>query len=130
MSTQPADPVPRKSSGPRRLVNSLGYSIKGLRYAVRREPAFQQQLMLFAAAYPAALWLTEDLVHFFVLMAPLILAIVVELLNTAIECLADQIDREKQVLLGAAKDLGSAAVFICLLSAAVFWTYILVERFA
>ena len=85
--------------------------------------AFQQQAMLFAVAVPAAIWLARSPLDLFVLLMPLVMSMVTELLNTAIECLADEISGERRALLGAAKDCGSAAVMLLLISAGILCSY-------
>lgn len=90
------------------------YSWQGLRAAFRYEAAFRQELLLAALLLPAAWALARSPLELVVLLLPMGLVLVVELLNSAIEALADALSVEPNALLGRAKDLGSAAVWISL----------------
>lgn len=121
MSLPPEQSAFKSRGGARRVLNALRYSLAGLRAAVRHEAAFRQELML---AVPMLL-----LVPFVapgrwqaLLMAGSVLAVlVIELLNSALEAVADAVSLERHPLLGRAKDLGSAAVMLCLLFAGAVW---------
>jgi len=131
MSTPP--PVPDKplhaaqksSGGPARLVGALRYSAAGLRAAFRHEAAFRQELALGLPMVAFALWLHPGRVQTLMLVGSVVLVWVAELLNSAIEALADALSTEKHPLLGRAKDLGSAAVMLCLLFAGFTWAVLL-----
>ena len=124
-STAQADSAFKSRGGWRRVVHAMHYSLAGLRAAVRHEAAFRQELLL---ALPMLL-----LVPFIapgrwqaLLMAGSVLAVlVVELLNSAIEALADAVTLERHPLLGRAKDLGSAAVMLSLFFAGLVWAVVL-----
>jgi diacylglycerol kinase (ATP) len=111
--------------GWRRLVHATGYSWAGLQAAWRNEEAFRQEALLCAALTPLALWLGENGVEQALLIGSLFLVMIVELLNSGIEAAIDRIGRERHELSGRAKDIGSAAVFVALLNAAVVWLLIL-----
>ena len=108
-------------TGIRRLLDATGYSMKGLASAFRNEAAFRQELLLAALLAPLSFLLAEGLVQWLLLVVPLFLLLIVELLNSAIEAAIDRIGDEPNELSGRAKDMGSAAVFICLLLIAVTW---------
>jgi len=110
-----------KNKGLRRLLLAAGYSIKGLRAAWCQEAAFRQELILAMLLAPIALWLDFSVMERLLLIAVLVLVLVVELLNSAIEAAIDRIGPERHELSGQAKDLGSAAVFLSLLLAAAVW---------
>ena len=108
-------------TGIRRLLDATGYSMSGLAAAFRNEAAFRQELLLTAVLAPLSFFLAEGLVQWLLLILPLFLLLIVELLNSAIEAAIDRIGDEPNELSGRAKDMGSAAVFICLLLIAVTW---------
>lgn len=109
----------------RRLILASGYSMRGLYAAWCNEAAFRQELILTILLAPIALWLDFSLLERLLLLAVLILVLVVELLNSAVEAAIDRIGPEFHVLSGRAKDLGSAAVLLCLLLAACVWVSLL-----
>jgi diacylglycerol kinase (ATP) len=112
-------------TGWRRLVNATGYSWAGLKAAWRNEEAFRQEGLLCAVLTPLALWLGNGAVEQALLIGSLLLIVIVELLNTGIEVAVDRIGQERHELSGRAKDIGSAAVFMAVLNAAVVWLLIL-----
>lgn len=113
---------PMKSKGGLgRILNALRYSAQGLRAAIRHEAAFRQEL---AMALPFLLllpWVAQGALHGLLLIGVWVAVWVVELLNSAIEALADAQSLERVPLLGRAKDLGSAAVLLCILFALAVW---------
>lgn len=112
-----------------RVIRAAGYSLVGLKAAVRREAAFRQELALFVVLVPLALWLGNNGVQRAVLLASLVLVLIVELLNSAIEALVNRIGTEHHELSGIAKDIGSAAVFIALVQVPVIWALILIPNY-
>ena len=114
-----------KNKGLRRLLLAAGYSSKGLRAAWCQEAAFRQELILTLVLIPVALWLDFSVMERLLLIAVLMLVLVIELLNSAIEAAIDRIGPERHELSGQAKDLGSAAVFLSLLLAGVVWVSLL-----
>ena len=108
-------------TGIRRLLDATGYSIKGLRSAFKYESAFRQELLLVLVLFPLSFVLAQGHTQWMLLVAPLFLLLIVELLNSAIESVVDRIGDEHHELSGRAKDMGSAAVFICLVLIAVSW---------
>ncbi len=117
------------ATGLNRIVNATGYSLKGLAAALRHESAFRQELALCAVLVPVAVWLGRDAVEWSLLVGSLLLVLIVELLNSAVEAVVDRIGNERHELAGRAKDLGSAAVFVSLLNVVVIWGLIAWQRF-
>jgi len=115
----------KSQSGLTRLWRALGYSIKGMRSAFRHEAAFRQELLLAVVLAPCAFWVGNTPWEILLLLASLIGVLLVELINSAIEALADAISVEEHPLLGRAKDLGSAAVLLALCLAAGIWLTLL-----
>lgn len=115
-------------TGLARIVAATGYSLKGLRAALRHEAAFRQELVLALVLLPLALWLGQDGVQRALLAAPVLLVLVVELINSAIEAVVDRLGDEWHELAGRAKDLGSAAVFVSLLLLVLVWGLVLWPR--
>ncbi len=117
------------ATGLTRIVNATGYSLKGLAAALRHESAFRQELALCVVLIPAAIWLGHDAVEWSLLIGSLLLVLIVELLNSAVEAVVDRIGNERHELAGRAKDLGSAAVFVSLVNVVVIWGLIAWGRF-
>ncbi|PKO38470.1 MAG: diacylglycerol kinase [Betaproteobacteria bacterium HGW-Betaproteobacteria-6] len=107
--------------GVRRLINALGYSRDGLLAAWRNEAAFRQEILLAAIALPLALYLGKTGVERALMIASVVLILIVEILNSAVEAVVDKASPEKSELAKRAKDMGSAAVLLSLLNAAAVW---------
>lgn len=115
--------------GLRRIGKALGYSLQGFQAALKHEAAFRQELLLALVLIPAAFFLGRSSIEIVMLIAPLFLVLAVELINSALEALADAISLEKHPLLGRAKDLGSAAVMLLLLLTALVWLTVAFDRY-
>jgi len=113
-------------SGIKRIINAIGYSYAGLIAAFKNEAAFRQELLLIVILLPVAYWLGEGIIEKVLLTSSLLLILIVELINSAIESAIDRIGSEQHELSGRAKDIGSAAVFIALLNALVIWVSLLI----
>ena len=111
-----------------RIYNAFRYSVLGLRAALVHEAAFRQELLLVVLLTPMALWLGRTPAEVAMLLGVLAMVLIVELINSAIEALADAISLEHHALLGRAKDIGSAAVMLSLLTAFGIWAAVLFER--
>lgn len=111
-----------------RLGYACGYSWLGLKSAWRCEAAFRQELVLALVLVPLAIWLGQDGIERALLAGSIVLVLVVELLNSAVEAVADRFGAEQHELCGRAKDMGSAAVLISLLLAALIWILVLAPR--
>lgn len=115
-----------KPTGLRRLLLAFGNSFKGFAGAYREEAAFRQELALALVVIPAGLWLGQSGVERALLIAPMLLILIVELLNSAVETAIDRIGPEHHALSGLAKDIGSAAVLLSFLLLGAMWLLILV----
>lgn len=125
----PDSPSPYKNkTGLNRIVAAVGYSCKGLKAAAHHEAAFRQEMVLAAVLIPCALFLGRNAVEVLLLIGVVLLVLIVELINSAIEALADTISLESHPLLGRAKDLGSAAVFVAITTALIVWVSLFVIR--
>ncbi|MEW6647969.1 MAG: diacylglycerol kinase [Pseudomonadota bacterium] len=111
------------------VVKAFGYSVQGLKAAVQYEEAFRLELLALLVMLPAALWLGGNGVERALLVGSLLLVLVVELINSAIEAVVDRVGVEHHTLAGRAKDIGSAAVFMALMNVAAVWGFVLYDRF-
>jgi diacylglycerol kinase (ATP) len=117
-----------KPRGLTRVLRALGASLRGLTGAFRDEAAFRQELAFAAIALPLGLWLGRNGTERAVLIAPVLLILIVELVNSAIEATVDRIGFERHALAGLAKDIGSAAVLMSFVLLAVVWLLVLIGR--
>jgi diacylglycerol kinase (ATP) len=115
-------------TGWRRLWAATGYSIRGLKSAWINETAFRQELLLVLVLAPLAFWLGTTQTQRALLVFSLLLILITELLNSAIEAVVDRIGTETNELSGRAKNLGSAAVLVALIAAAAVWGLIAWEK--
>ena len=111
-----------------RLIRAFGWSLAGLRAAFVGEAAFRQEVAVTLVMLPAAVWLGQNGVEQAMLISSLLLVLLAELLNSAIEAVVDRVGSEQHPLSGRAKDIGSAAVFISLVNVAVVWGFLLYGR--
>jgi diacylglycerol kinase (ATP) len=118
----------KSKGGPARLYNALRYSIQGFVAAFRHEAAFRQELLLVAVLAPLAVWLGRSPVEIAMLVGVLLIVLIVELLKSALEALADTITVDPHPMIGRAKDLGSAAVLLSLVVAALVWVGVLASH--
>jgi len=114
-------------TGLRRIINAAGYSWKGYKAAWQHEAAFRQEVLLAIFGTVIALLLPVSVLAKLVLIGSMVLVIIVELLNSAIEAVVDRFGEEWHTLCGRAKDMGSAAVLLALLWSLVIWIILLVE---
>ena len=117
-----------KPRGLTRVLRALNSSVNGLAGAFREEAAFRQELALALIVIPLGLWLGHGGVERAVLVAPMLLILIVELLNSAIEATVDRIGFERHALAGLAKDIGSAAVFLSFVLLIAVWLLVLLGR--
>jgi diacylglycerol kinase (ATP) len=110
-----------------RVINATRYSLEGLAAAARHEDAFRMELLAFVIAAPLGLWLGDSGLERALLVGSLMLVLIVELLNSAIEAAVDRISFENHRLAKRAKDIGSAAVMLSIANAAVIWLLILLS---
>ncbi len=127
--TAPDEVNPQKArTGWSRLWHATGYSLAGLQ-AAWHEKAFRLEAIAALVLLPLAGWLARNWVEAALLAGTVVLVMVVELLNTAVESAIDRVGAEWHPLSKRAKDMGSAAVFLSLLLAAGVWAAALVQRF-
>jgi diacylglycerol kinase (ATP) len=112
-------------TGLRRLWNAFHYSLAGLKAAYRNEDAFRQEILLAAALIPLALFLPAGAVGKALMIASVLLVLIVELLNSAVEATIDRISLEDHPLAKRAKDIGSAAVLMSLINLVAVWALVL-----
>jgi len=117
--------VREKPRGLTRIFRAAAASWKGLLGAFREEAAFRQELALSVLVVPLGLWLGRTGVERALLVAPMLLVLIVELLNSAVETTVDRIGLERHVLAGLAKDIGSAAVLLSFVLLGVVWLLVL-----
>ena len=111
----------RDNNGLKGLIDATGYSIKGIQACWKNEAAFRADVVISAILFVASFFLAETIIQWILLVSPLVLIIIVELLNSAIENVVDRIGSEFHDLSGRAKDMGSAAVFFCWVVIGVAW---------
>jgi len=111
--------------GPRGVWNAARWSFKGLHAAFRTEGSFRLEVYLFVIAAPLAFWLGENLVERVLLFGVLLPVLAMELINSGLECVVDKLIPEFDELAGRAKDMGSAAVFACMLNVVIVWAVLL-----
>lgn len=120
-------PNPVSRAHPAEMAKALRYSLSGLRIAFRVEASFRLEAMLFVVLAPLGAWLGRSGMERALLIGALALVMVAELLNGAIEAIVDKTTPEFHELAGRSKDMGSAAVFLCMLNAVLIWTLILLD---
>ena len=113
-----------------RITRAFGYSLAGLRAAYRKESAFRQELILTLVLVPLGAWLGRTGVERTLLIGSILMVLIVELLNSAVEATVDRGGKNWDKFAGRAKDMGSAAVLIALLLLGLTWGFILFDRFS
>ena len=117
------------NTGIRRIIRATRFSAQGITGAWKHEAAFRQELTAAILLFPLAVWLGRDAMEILLLLMPLLLVLIVELLNSAIEAAVDRISDEHHDLAGLAKDMGSAAVFFSLLVVVAIWGTVIWQQF-
>ena len=112
-------------TGLQRIWNAFFYSVAGLKAAYRHEDAFRQEVLLAAVLIPLALLLPASGIGHALMVGSVLLVLVVELLNSAIEAAVDRISLENHLLAKRAKDIGSAAVLLALINVVATWGLVL-----
>jgi len=123
--SQSAESPHKGKTGLQRIWNACHYSLDGLAAAFRHEDAFRQEVFLAAILIPAALFMPVAATGKALMVASVLLVLIVELLNSAVEAAVDRISLENHLLAKRAKDIGSAAVFISLVNVPVVWLIVL-----
>ncbi|MDA8129136.1 MAG: diacylglycerol kinase [Betaproteobacteria bacterium] len=122
--SEPVSPYKGKT-GLARIINAAGYSWAGLAAAFRHEDAFRQETFLALLMIPLALYLGPTGIGRALMIGAVLLVLIVELLNSALEAAVDRISLEHHQLIKRAKDMGSAAVMIALVNAVAVWALVL-----
>src|SRR5579862_6841303 len=121
-------PAREKLQGLGRVIRAFDSSAKGFAGAFREEAAFRQELFFACVTLPLAIWLGHSGIERAMLAAPVLIVLIVELLNSAIEATVDRIGLERHALAGLAKDIGSAAVLLSFILVGVVWVLVLAGR--
>lgn len=127
--TTPFDNLQKQRTGLHRILHAAGYSLAGLR-AGWGEKAFRTEAILAIVLLPVGLWLGQTWLERMFLLATVVLVLITELLNSAVEAAIDRIGPEWHALSKAAKDMGSAAVLLSLLLCGTAFVSALYARFA
>jgi diacylglycerol kinase (ATP) len=117
-----------KPTGLKRAFRAFGYSFQGFRHAWREEAAFRQEALLSAILIPVAVYLGRSGVERALLVCPVLLILVVEILNSAVEAVVDRSGTERHPLAGMAKDMGSAAVMLSFVLLGTVWLLVLSDH--
>jgi diacylglycerol kinase (ATP) len=118
-----------KPTGVTRILRAFGYSAKGFAQTWREEAAFRQEATLALIVIPLGLYLGRTGVERALLVSPMLLILIVEFLNSAIEAVVDRSGMERHRLAGMAKDMGSAAVLLSFLLLGTVWFLVLFDHF-
>ncbi|HLL09505.1 MAG TPA: diacylglycerol kinase [Rubrivivax sp.] len=118
----------KSTRGLRRILNAIGFSLAGLRAAIRHEASFRQELVVGIPLLVAVPWLAPGPLEGVLLAGSVLLVWVAELFNSALEALADAVSTQHHPLIGRAKDIGSAAVMLCVVLAGLVWGVLLWPR--
>lgn len=125
MNSKEIDPNIYKNTGIKRVFKALFYSFDGLASSMKHEAAFRQEVFLAAMLVPASFLLHVPLAQHLALVASVLLVLIVELLNSAVEAVVDDISLRNRPLAKRAKDMGSAAVLLSLLNCLICWASVL-----
>lgn len=113
------------NKGLKRVVKAAQYSWQGFKATYKHEEAFRQEVWVLIVAAPLALWLGDNGVEKALMIGSILLVMVTELLNSAVEAVVDRTGREPHKLSGRAKDMGSAAVTVAIINAVLIWFFML-----
>ncbi len=115
---------------PFRAWRAFLWSMQGLRATWQVESSFRLEVYLFLVLAPLAVWLTPVGVERAILIGSMMLVLVIEVLNSAVEAVVDRAGKEHHELAGRAKDMGSAAVFLAMTNMLACWALIVAPRLA
>ncbi|ADE56008.1 diacylglycerol kinase [Coraliomargarita akajimensis] len=130
MADNTIDPKIHKSSGLKRIVKAFCHSLDGIGSSLKHEAAFRQEAILAAIFIPLSFILRVSLVEHLILVASILLVLIVELLNSAIEAVVDDISLRNRPLAKRAKDMGSAAVLLSLLNCFICWLAVILVNWS
>ena len=124
-----ADGERRLLRSPTQVLRALRWSLQGLRACWRHESSFRLEVALTVVLAPMGLWLGQTMVERVLLVSSLLAVIGMEVMNSALEAAVDRFGPERHELVGRAKDMGSAAVFVMMMNVVVTWGLLLIPRF-
>ena len=124
-----ADGERRLLRSPTQVLHALRWSLQGLRACWRHESSFRLEVALTVVLAPIGLWLGQTMVERVLLVSSLLAVIGMEVMNSALEAAVDRFGPEQHELIGRAKDMGSAAVFVMMMNVVVTWGLLLIPRF-
>lgn len=130
MDSEHFDPKTYKNTGIKRVFKALTYSLDGIASTLKHEAAFRQEAILAVILIPISFLLRVELAHHLILVASILLVLIVELLNSSLEAVVDDISMLNRPLAKRAKDMGSAAVLISLLNCLICWVAVLVVNWS
>ncbi|MFO8027268.1 MAG: diacylglycerol kinase [Opitutales bacterium] len=130
MESEDIDPKFHKNTGFKRVMKALFHSFDGLASTLKHEAAFRQEALLAAVLVPLSFLMRVSLVEHLILVASIALVLIVELLNSAIEAVVDDISPQNRPLAKRAKDMGSAAVLLSLLNCFICWVSVIVVNWS
>jgi len=130
MDSEQINPNIHKNTGIRRVFKALFYSFDGIASTLKHEAAFRQEAILAAILVPLSFLMHVELVQHLILVASIFLVLIVELLNSAIEAVVDDISLRDRPLAKRAKDMGSAAVLLSLLNCFVCWAAVIIVNWS
>jgi diacylglycerol kinase (ATP) len=119
------DNTRKSKTGVARMWNAFLYSMEGISAALRHETAFRQEVLLAVILVPTALLLPANGTGKALMLGSVLLVLIVELINSAIEAVVDRISPERHPLAKRAKDFGSAAVLLSLINVPLIWTLVM-----
>jgi len=125
METEEIDPNIHKNKGIKRVFKAFFYSLEGLASSMKHEAAFRQEALLAVILIPASFLLHVPIAQHLVLVASVLLVLIVELINSSIEAVVDDISLRNRPLAKRAKDMGSAAVLLSLLNCLICWASVI-----
>ncbi len=116
--------------GPKQIWMAAKWSLAGLRATFQHEASFRLEFYLFVLLLPTAIWLAKTPLQLWMLIFSMVLVLAMEIINSAIEAVVDLVVGDKQhVLAGRAKDMGSAAVFLCQLLVIFTWLVVIYQNY-
>lgn len=115
------------NTGIKRWKKAFEFTILGLKATYKHEEAFRQEVFVLGVSIPLAIWLADSNIEIALMIGSIVLLLIVELINSAIEAVVDRFGGEIHELSGRAKDMGSAAVFITMLNAVLIWLLMLLN---
>ncbi|MEN8662849.1 MAG: diacylglycerol kinase [Lentimonas sp.] len=126
MESEPIDPNTHKNTGIKRVFKAFNYSMEGIGSALKHEAAFRQEVILACILIPISFFLDVPVIQQLILVVSIFLVLMMELINSAIEAVVDDISLQHRPLAKRAKDIGSAAVFVGLLNCFICWATVIV----